>query len=106
MTVRDASLTAGEAQIAVKAGSLAVGPDGRATGTLDISLRKAPTALTAMGETGILPPETAAAAALVVGARQGDGDVARAQLTFQAGQTTLGPVAVGPAPRVFTRPAP
>jgi hypothetical protein len=34
-------------------------------------------------------------------ARAGPGDVARATLTFQAGQTTLGPVAIGPAPRVF-----
>ena len=34
-------------------------------------------------------------------ARQGNDDVARANVTFQAGQTTLGPVAIGPAPKVY-----
>jgi hypothetical protein len=37
----------------------------------------------------------------VVAARQGDGAAARASITFEAGQATLGPVALGPAPRIY-----
>ena len=106
MTVRNASLTSGEAQVAVTGGTLAADPDGRLSGTLDVSLRQAPAALAAMGAAGALPPETAETAALVARARQGTGDAARAAITFQAGQATLGPVAVGPAPRVYTPRAP
>ena len=106
MTVRNGNLTAGDALIAVNSGTLAAGADGRLSGALNVSLRQAPAALAAMGEFGLLPPETAAAASLVARARQGEGDAARAALTFQAGQATLGPIAVGPAPKVYTPRAP
>ena len=99
--LRQAGVTAGLAVIGAQPGTLRVGDDGRLQGALDVSLRQAPQALTAMAETGVIPPETAIAATAVAMARAGPGDVARATLTFQAGQTTLGPVAIGPAPRVF-----
>ncbi len=102
MTVRKAGVVAGDAQIAVNSGTLAAGTDGRLSGALDVTLRQAPRALSAMGEIGIMTAETAQAAGLVVAARQGQGDLARANLVFQAGQTTLGPVALGPAPRAYT----
>ncbi len=54
-----------------------------------------------MAEQGTIAPETAVAASAVAMARQGQDDMARATLTFQAGRTTLGPVAIGPAPKVF-----
>lgn len=101
MTVRDASLTAGQALIATKGGTLSVGRDGRARGALEVSLRRAPQALSAMGETGAIPQTAAHAAAEVAQVRQGEGETAHATLTFQAGQTTLGPVAIGPAPKVY-----
>lgn len=101
MNVREAGVTAGDALIGARSGALTVGADGRLRGTLNVSLRQAPQALTAMGAAGVIPQEQAATAAAVAAARQGDGDVARATLTFQAGQTTLGPAAVGPAPRVY-----
>lgn len=101
MTVRQAGLTAGEALIGSNSGTLAVGADGRLSGLLDVSLRQAPRALDIMGQSGVMPPETAQAAAAVVTARQGAGEAARASLNFQAGRTTLGPVAVGPAPVVY-----
>lgn len=99
--VREAGLTAGEAVIGVNRGQLFVGPDGRLRGTLDVTLRQAPEALEALGAGGVLPPETADTAAAVAAARQGADNVAQAAITFQAGQTTLGPVAIGPAPRVY-----
>lgn len=101
MTVRQAGVTAGEAVLGVSSGTLGVSSDGRLSGLLDVTLRQAPRALDAMGETGVIPQERAEAAAVVAAAREGTGDVARASIHFQAGQTTLGPVALGPAPRVY-----
>lgn len=101
MTVRNAGITAGDAVIGAQAGTLSVGYDGRLNGTLDVSLRQAHKALGAMAETGVIRPEAALAASAVAAARQGEGDVARANVTFQAGQTTLGPVAIGPSPKVY-----
>jgi hypothetical protein len=101
MTVRRGGLTAGEAVVGANAGSLTVGPDGRLRGVLDVTLRQAPEALGAMGDSGVIAPEAAQAASAVAQARQGTGEVARATLNFQAGQTTLGPVALGPAPKVY-----
>jgi hypothetical protein len=101
MTVRSATLTAGDAQLNAQGGALSVGFDGRLRGDLPVELREAPRALLAMGQTGAAAPEAAAAAAAVVAARQGDSPAARASITFEAGQATLGPVALGPAPRVY-----
>jgi hypothetical protein len=100
MSVRDAGVTAGDAVLGVQPGTLSVGPDGRVRGSLDLTLRQAPKAIAALGDAGAIPPEAAQAAAIVAAARQ-DGDTARATLTFQAGQTTFGPVAVAPAPRAY-----
>lgn len=101
MTVRQAGVTAGEAVLGAQAGVLSVGYDGRLNGSLDVTLREAPKALGALAETGVIRPEAAVAASAVTAARQGNDNVARANVTFQAGQTTLGPVAIGPAPKVY-----
>lgn len=112
MSVRDSSrLTAGDALVQVRSGSLGADRDGRLSGQLDVTLRQAPRALGAMAQTGALPPAPADAASAVAGSRQDGpqqegaqqgGETARAVLHFQAGQTTLGPVALGVAPRVYT----
>ena len=100
MSVKRGGLTAGDALIGVNSGSLGVGTDGRANGVLDVSLRQAPRALSALGQTGTIPADRAEAAAAVALARE-TGDLARATLNFEAGQTTLGPVAIAPAPKVY-----
>jgi len=100
MDVKRGGLTAGDALIGVNSGSLGVGSDGRATGVLDVSLRQAPRALATLGQTGAIPQDRAQAAAAVAEARE-TGDLARATLNFEAGQTTLGPVAIAPAPKVY-----
>lgn len=99
--VKQAGITAGDAVLGAQSGRLSAGTDGRLRGQLDVSLREAPRALAAMAQTGAIPPESAIAAAAVTAARQGASEAARATLTFEAGQTTLGPVAVAPAPRVY-----
>lgn len=101
MNVRQAGVTAGEAVLGSNAGQLTVDSTGRLAGVLDVTLRQAPRALTAMGEMGTIPEDRAEAAAAVAAARTGTGDVAQARIHFEAGQTTLGPVAVGPAPLVY-----
>ena len=60
-------------------------------------------ALLAMGETGLIEPNGAQIAAAVVQAREltSDGKSAQATISFEAGRTTLGPVAIGPAPKVY-----
>jgi hypothetical protein len=68
---------------------------------LDVTLREAPRALSVMGERGVIPQERASAAATVAEAREGAGDIAALTLNFEAGQTTLGPVAIAPAPKVY-----
>ena len=57
-----------------------------------------------MGDTGAIPQPNAEAARAVAQARQGADETATATITFQAGQTTLGPVAIGPAPKVYEAP--
>ncbi len=99
LDVRRLRLAAGEAAIDAHAGTLTVDGDGRLAGSLAVTLRQAPRALAAMGGRGGLAPEVAEAAAQVVGAR--GGAVAAVTLDFQAGQTTLGPAALGPAPKVY-----
>lgn len=101
MSLRQAGVTAGEAVLGSNSGVLTVGSDGRVSGVMDVTLRQGPRALGAMGETGVIPQERADAAAAVAAAREGTGDAARATINFQAGQTTLGPVALGPAPKVY-----
>ncbi len=100
MTLRHLHVTAGSAEIDSRVGALGIGKDGRVAGRVDLSLRQAPRTLDAMSAQGALAPETARAAATVAGALQ-QGAIARMPLSFQAGRTTLGPLSLGPAPRIY-----
>lgn len=101
VTVRQAGVTAGDAVLGVTAGSLGAGRDGRLEGALQVTLRQAPRALSAMSAEGVVEEGPAQSAATIAQARQGTGDVAQASIDFQAGRTTLGPVALGAAPKVY-----
>ena len=98
-----AGLTAGDALIGVTGGELGVDTDGRVKGRLDLTLRQAPRAFDALETAGLAAQPQIGAAAAVVAARQGKEDVARAPLYFEAGRTTLGPISLWPAPRVYER---
>jgi hypothetical protein len=104
LSIKRAGLTAGDALVGVNSGDLTTGTDGRLRGVLDLSLRQAPRAFSAMQATGAAPEAAAEAAAAIVAARQGNNDIARASLNFEAGQTTLGPIALWPAPKVYEAP--
>jgi len=75
----------GGAELVGHGDHLTVGPDGRVQGKLDVDLRKAGEALSDMSG-GMIPPEA------------GFGG---ATLTFRNGETTLGPLHIAPAPRLF-----
>jgi hypothetical protein len=100
LTVGRIAASAGEAVVEARGGVLGVDADGRLEGTLSATLRQAPRALAAIGQSGAIAPEAEGAAASVLGARS-RGDIAAVTVDFQAGQTTLGPAAIGPAPKVY-----
>jgi len=83
--VRNASLTAGGAELAAHGEGLTAGADGRVQGKLDVDLRKAGPALSDMSG-GAIPPEA------------GFGG---ASLTFREGEARLGPMRIAPAPRLY-----
>lgn len=101
MSLRQAGVTAGDALIGATSGTLTVGADGRLRGELPVTVRQAPRALGALGEGGAIPRDQAQAAADVAQAREEANQTAHIALDFQAGRTTLGPVAIGPAPKVY-----
>lgn len=103
MTLRKAGISLGETRLGMGSGSLTVGVDGRLRGSLEAQLTRGSQALLAMGETGLIEPNGAQIAAAVLQAREltSDGKSAQATISFEAGRTTLGPVAIGPAPKVY-----
>jgi len=104
ITMRQLSISAGEAVLDARSGTLTVGADGRLEGELTASLRQAPRALAAMDQSGALAPGAAGTAASVLGALggvSGGRPTITVTIDFQAGQTTLGPVAIGPALKIY-----
>jgi hypothetical protein len=100
LNMRALKLLAGDAVLDAKPGALTVDRDGRLQGSLSVTLRAAPRALAVMTRSGAIRPETAATAASVLDASR-QGAVDAVTIDFQAGQTTLGPAAIGPSPKVY-----
>lgn len=95
-------ISAGGADLDAVGGRLAVGPDGRLSGAVALGLAHAPAMLAAVARTGALAPGLARIAAAVAGGQTAaQGAAARADLTFRAGVSTFGPLALGPAPRIY-----
>jgi hypothetical protein len=69
-------------------------------GALDASLSHGDRMLNALAASGSIDPGAARIAAAVLQAAH-LGALDHATLTFQAGRTTVGPVAVGAAPKVY-----
>jgi hypothetical protein len=100
LDLRSLKLLAGSALLDARPGRLTVDADGALNGSLTVTLREAPRALAAMARTGLIAPQAAVAAGTVIGAAR-QGPEAVVTLDFQAGQTTLGPAAIAPAPKVY-----
>jgi hypothetical protein len=101
LEVARGGLTAGPAMVALRQGRLTVGSDGRLRGAVGLDLRQAPSVIRILADAKAIDPAAADAAAMVAQARAGGGMVTQADLTFLAGVTTFGPVAIGPAPKVY-----
>jgi hypothetical protein len=100
LSIRRLSLQSGATAIDAGAGRLGVTPDGRLSGDLDLKLKQPARVMSAARAHGGVSPEASAAASAVIDAHL-QGGVATVATHFQAGRTTLGPVAVGPAPRIY-----
>lgn len=99
LAVRRLKVVAGGAIIESRPGTLEIGADGRLAGVLPLTLKQAAAVIDAMGTQGAISQQSARAALLVSGVR--GAPAAALNLTFQAGRTTLGPVGIGPAPRLY-----
>ena len=100
IAVRQGGLMAGESVLSLRPSTLAVDDAGYLAGDLALSLSKASQGVMALGAVGVLPQETAAVASGLTGV-QLPGKPLEATLSFRDGQTWLGPLPLGPAPRVY-----
>lgn len=96
LALRRLSLQAGGVAVDARGWGLSADVDGRLAGTLQVRLTHGEAALARLANAGVIDPAAARLAAVVVGARGGS-----ATLGFEAGRTTLGPVALAAAPKVY-----
>jgi hypothetical protein len=100
LELRRLHLAVGDAALDAHGDGLTASRDGRLDGMLDASVRQGDRMLTTLAQTGVVDPAAARMAEAVLQAAPAGG-VGHTTLTFQAGRTTLGPVALGPAPKVY-----
>ena len=93
-------IEAGGASLEARSGHASAGADGRLRGSILAQIKGAPGLLSALGAGGALSLEAAHAATMIVGLDR-RGPAVRTTLDFEAGRMTLGPVALGPAPRIY-----
>lgn len=100
LEIAEGGIRLGETMVTLKPSTISADASGAAQGKLALSLGKASDGMLALGAIGVIPEETAAVGAGIVGATQG-ASALEATLTFQGGQTLLGPLPLGPAPRLY-----
>jgi hypothetical protein len=108
LVVRDVTLAWGRLDLRGK-GALVADADGLAEGTIDLRARNWDDMLAVAERSGALPSGVAAALRGGLGliARLGgDRGTLEAPLVFEGGAMRLGPVPIGPAPRLARRPGP
>jgi hypothetical protein len=93
-------ISAGPTAATAGQGLLVVGDDGRLQGGLPVELRGGVQVLRSLGQARTIDPTAADIAVSVTQARATSGG-AKIDLGFQAGVTTLGPVAIAPAPKIY-----
>jgi len=93
-------IEAGGSSLEARSGQAGAGADGRLRGSIQVEIKGAPRVLGALGAGGAVSPEAARSASMVVGL-EGRAPALRTTLDFEAGRMTLGPVAMGSAPRIY-----
>ena len=101
LDVEHGALTAGATALSLRPGQLAVDADGRLRGSVGLDLRQAPDIIRTLADAKAIDPGAADSAMTVAQARAAGGALTQADLTFLAGVTAFGPVAIGPAPKVY-----
>jgi hypothetical protein len=101
LDIEHGALNAGVTVLNLRPGRLTVGSDGRLRGSVGLDLRQAPNLIRTLADAKAIDPGAADSALAVAQARAGGGPVTQADLTFLAGVTAFGPVAIGPAPKVY-----
>ena len=81
-------------------GRLAADREGFLTGSLPLELRGYPEVVAALGAFGLLPERQAGLALAGLSLLAGGGDTISVPLSFAEGETRLGPLGLGPAPRL------
>ena len=94
-------LGAGPRSLGLYGSGLTLDPDGRLKGTLSVVLRGGGDAIRALGADHTFDPFAAIVAGGLVDLAADKDGKARVNLTFQDGQTRLGPVTIAPSPRPF-----
>jgi hypothetical protein len=92
-------MAAGPLRLGVGRGQLGLDADGALNGALTLDLDRDPFLIDNLS--AAIDPLAAQAARAVIDARAQPGRPVLVDLGFQGGETTLGPVAVGPAPRLY-----
>jgi hypothetical protein len=95
---RQLRLTTAASELDVHGAGLTVDGEGRLEGVLSGRITHAPRVLADLAAAGIIAPDAARTATAAIGAQAPATPVS---LDFQAGRTTLGPVALAPAPKVY-----
>jgi hypothetical protein len=101
LEVEHGFLNAGGAALNLRPGRLDVGWDGRLRGGVGLDLRQAPGLIRTLAQASAIDSGAADQAMSVALARSGGGPVTQADISFMAGATTFGPVAIGPSPKVY-----
>jgi len=101
MKVISGGVDAGPALVSTKDGTLSADANGRLKGRLSVALQSAPQALLALGAVGVLPEETAAVATGLASFKGAGDKGIDLTFDFREGQTWLGPVPIGRAPRLY-----
>lgn len=99
VNIREATLQAGDLRARNAGGHLTAGADGRLRGRVAVALNRPLQALSAMTRIEQTDP-TAIGTATAITEAQREANV-ELVLGFEAGVTTIGPVAIGPAPKVY-----
>jgi hypothetical protein len=99
IVILGADFDGGPVHLEASGGQLSLGADGRLRGALSLELARLPQTLATLGQAGLIDAAMAQGAAEA--AKAGVPGQTKADLTFDSGETRLGPFTLGPAPRVF-----
>jgi hypothetical protein len=101
LEVEHGLLSAGPVSLNLRPGRLTIGNDGRLRGGVGLDLRPAAAIIRSLAASRMIEPSAADSALAVIQAQAAGGPTTQTDLTFLAGQTLFGPVAVGPSPKVY-----